>query len=81
MELEDINSLDKTAEYLGISVTVLRRLARDRKIGFLRIGRSYFFPREVIRAYVDGNTVSQSPPNPHGLTERGLQNLRRGKRY
>ena len=58
-ELQDVNSLDETADYLGVSVTVLRRMARDRKIGFLRIGRSYVFPREVIRAYVEENTIKQ----------------------
>ena len=79
MELEDVNSLAAAAEYLGISDTVLRRLARDRKIGFLRIGRSYTFPREVIVTYVEGNTIKQMPPNPHGLTDRSLARLRRGE--
>jgi excisionase family DNA binding protein len=79
MELEDVNSLAATAEYLGISETVLRRLARDRKIGFLRIGRSYTFPREVIATYVEGNTIALMPPNPHGLTDRSLERLRRGE--
>jgi excisionase family DNA binding protein len=81
MELEDVNSLAATAEYLGISETVLRRLARDRKIGFLRIGRSYMFPREVVKTYVEGNTITQMPPNPLGLTDGALRNVRRGKRY
>ena len=80
-ELQDVNSLEETADYLGVSVTVLRRMARDHKIGFLRIGRSYVFPREVIRAYVEGNTIKQSPPNPHGLTDGALRNLNRGRRY
>lgn len=80
-ELQDVKSLEETADYLGVSVTVLRRMARDRKIGFLRIGRSYVFPREVIRTYVEGNTIKQSPPNPHGLNDGALRNLNRGRRY
>jgi excisionase family DNA binding protein len=79
MELKDVNSMDDTAEYLGISTLVLKRMARERKIGFLRIGRTYVFPREVIETYVKGNTIQQSPPNPHGLTNRSLQRLRRGE--
>ena len=73
MELKDVNSMDDTAEYLGISTLVLKRLARERKIGFLRIGRKYVFPREVIETYVKWNIVQQSPINPHGLTDRSLR--------
>lgn len=80
-ELVDVNSMDATAEYLGISTNVLKRLARDRKIGFLRIGRTYVFPREVIETYVKGNTIQQSPSNPHGLTDGALRNLQRSPRY
>jgi len=36
--LQDVNSLEATADYLVVSPTVLRRMARDRKIGYLRIG-------------------------------------------
>lgn len=81
MELRDVNSMDATAEYLGISTLVLKRMARDRIIGFLRIGRTYVFPREVIETYVKGNTIQQSPPNPHGLTDGALRNLERRSRY
>ena len=80
MELQDINSLDTTADYLGVSPVVLRRMARDHKIGFLRTGRAYTFPCEVIREYVEGHTIKQSPPNPWGLTDRSLQNTRRRQR-
>ena len=79
MELKDVNSMDDTAEYLGISTNVLKRLARERKIGFLRIGRKYVFPREVIETYVKGNIVQQPPSNPHGLTDRSLRRVNRGE--
>jgi excisionase family DNA binding protein len=78
-EPEPVYTTDEAAEKLGgISTTVLRRMARDRKIGYLRTGRTYTFPASAISAYIAGNTVKQQAPNPHGLTDRSLARARRG---
>jgi excisionase family DNA binding protein len=78
-EPEPVYTTDEAAEMLGgISTTVLRRMARDRKIGSLRTGRTYTFPASVINDYIAGNTVKQLGPNPLGLTNRSLARARRG---
>ena len=78
MEPEPVYTTDEAAEKLRITPNVLRRLARDKRIGSLRTGRTYTFPATVINDYIAGNTVKQSPPNPMGLTDRSLARARRG---
>lgn len=77
MQLQDVNSLEETAEYLRISPTVLKNLARSQKIGSLKQGRAITFPRKVIEAYIAGNTIEQAGPNPWGLTDASLRRSRR----
>ena len=76
--LDDINSLKETAAYLRITPNVLVNMARQGKIGSLKIGRTWTFPRAEIEAFVDSQIVRARPQaDPHGLTPRARQNLRR----
>jgi len=78
MEPEPVYTTDEAAKKLRITPLVLRRLARDKRIGYLRTGRTYTFPASALSEYIAGNTVKQSPPNPMGLTDRSLARARRG---
>lgn len=73
--LEDVNSLDQTAAYLKVTPKVLGNMARARKIGSLKQGMVRVFPRAVIEAYVEANTIPATPPNPHGLTDAALRRV------
>jgi len=76
--LEDINSLEQTAAYLRITPNVLVNMARQGKIGSLKIGRTWTFPLIEIEAFVTAQTVrARSHTDPHGLTPRARQNLAR----
>ncbi|MCU1440005.1 MAG: DNA-binding protein [Rhodoglobus sp.] len=80
MSLEDINTLEQTAEYLKITPTVLIGLARAGKIGALKQGRVWTFPRTAIAEYIEANTTPMRPANPFGLTDRSWQRLQRERR-
>jgi excisionase family DNA binding protein len=75
---EKVFSLDEAADWLGVSANVLKKYAREHRIGYVRTGRTYSFPASVITEYLTGNTVKQSAPNPWGLTDRSLARARRG---
>lgn len=78
--LDDVNSLQEAADYLRITPEALVRLARSQKIGAMKQGRSWTFPRAAIEDYVTAHTTPARPANPHGLTDRSLANLRRRAR-
>jgi excisionase family DNA binding protein len=78
--LDDINTLEQTAEYLKLTEYQVKQLAYKGKLGYIKAGRTRTFPREAIEAYVTQNTVAPKPPNPHGLTDaawRRVQGYRR----
>lgn len=77
-EPEPVYTTDEAAKRLRVSTNVLKRLAREHRIGYVRTGRTYTFPASVITEYLTGNTVKQSAPNPWGLTDRSLARARRG---
>jgi hypothetical protein len=73
--LEDVNSLEGTAAYLKISnPDILRRMARNRKIGYLKQGAKYIFTREVIETYLANNTIPQDAPKT-GMTDSSRRRL------
>jgi hypothetical protein len=78
-ELEDYNTAEATAEYLKFdNVEQLKRIARAHKIGHIRNGRSYIFPRNAIEQWAADNLTQRvTPPNPFGLTPGALRNHRR----
>jgi excisionase family DNA binding protein len=77
-ELEDYNTADTTSEYLKLDVEKLKLLARQHKIGHIRNGRSYIFPRNAIEQWAADNLTQRvTPPNPFGLTNGALRNHRR----
>lgn len=76
--LSDVNSLDETAAYLRLTPAKLRALARTKRIGSLKEGRTWLFTREVITKYLADNTREQAAPNPWGLTDAALRRNRRG---
>jgi len=77
VNLNDINSLEETAAYLKIdNPDILRRMARAKKIGFIKQGAKYVFPRDVVLTYIEKNTVTQTMPHPSGMTESSLKRLR-----
>ena len=79
-ELEDINSLEQTAEFLKITEYQVKELVRLGKIGSVKVGRTRTFPRDAIETFVRENTIAPKPPNPHGLTDaswRRVQGRRR----
>jgi excisionase family DNA binding protein len=75
MDLDDVNTADQAAEYLKLSPEKLKQLARAREIAYVKVGRSYLFSREAILEWVRRNSLEAkpAPPNPFGLTERGLK--------
>ena len=75
-ELHDVNSLQETADYLRLSPAKLKDMARSKRIGSLREGRTWLFPREVIKTYLADNTTEQAGPNPWGLTDASLRRVR-----
>lgn len=76
--LEDVNSLDTTAEYLKLSPQKLVRLARTLRIGHVKDGHDYTFTRAHVDAYVKAHTVDPLPANPHGLTAASTRRIRTG---
>jgi excisionase family DNA binding protein len=79
--LDEVSSLEEAAAYLK-KPAKLRRLALHKKIGCLRVGRQYLFPRDAIDAFVTENTVEAVPlpVNRYGLADSAYQQLLRQKR-
>ncbi|WP_166788709.1 helix-turn-helix domain-containing protein [Cryobacterium sp. HLT2-28] len=75
-ELDDINTIEQTAEYLKIETTKLRRLVNQKKIAFLKQGHVLTFPRAAVEAYVESNTTAAIPPNTWGLTDASARRIR-----
>lgn len=77
MALEEVNSLEATAEYLKISPEVLRRMARSQQIGAMKIGAKWLFPLAVIEAYVEQITRPQIDRSRTGMMPQSRERLRR----
>lgn len=54
--LRDVNTLAETAAYLRLSERKVAQMARAGKIGGIQEGRTWIFPREAIRAYIERNS-------------------------
>lgn len=78
MNLDDVNGLEETADYLHVSIAKLRLMARDREIGHIKTGRTYLFPRAAIEEWVRTHTVTPLPPEvpSWGLSEGSVRRLR-----
>lgn len=79
-DLPDIASKEEAADYLRITPEKLDRLALAGRIGFIKAGLHRTFPRECIEEFVQSNTISAAPANPHGLTASSLKRIQGGKR-
>ena len=77
-ELDDVSSLEAAAGYLKLTPEKLRRMAHEKKVGHIRAGRQYLFPREALETYIKENTVERLPPsvNPWGISDSSLRRLR-----
>lgn len=51
-------TISEVAELLKLSVWTVRRLQRQRKIPFVKVGRSIRFTRSDLEAYVDKRRIS-----------------------
>lgn len=76
--LADINSLEEAAEYLRLTPEAIVRLARAKKLGSIKIGRTRTFPREALEEFAAANTV-KAEPNAWGLTDSSLRGIREGR--
>jgi excisionase family DNA binding protein len=50
-------TISDVAELLKLSVSTIRRLQRQRKIPFVKVGRSVRFDRSDLTAYLEGRRV------------------------
>lgn len=77
-DLDDVNSLERAADYLKVTPEKLRRMARAKELSYIKTGRQYLFPREALETYVKEHTVERLPPsvNPWGISDRSLRRLR-----
>jgi excisionase family DNA binding protein len=79
MASEPVWSLEEAAHRLGETPPgVLLDMARAKKIGSLKVGRTWTFPQSVLDDYVEAHTTRQKPVNPGGLTDAALRRLNRG---
>lgn len=80
--LEDINPLEDTAAYLKVSSANLAQMARDQRIGAMKIGCRWVFPKSVIEAYIEADTGPVPKANNFDLTDRSARLLaRRNERH
>jgi excisionase family DNA binding protein len=81
---KDVYTAEEAAEYLALrkdgepDATKVKRLARNHKIGHIRVGRDYLFRKEHITQYLDDNEVRPTPtkPNAWGLSDSSLKRIR-----
>jgi excisionase family DNA binding protein len=53
--MENLLSLDETAEFLGIASITLRKLVRENKIEFYKVGRRLMFDHVLIDKFLELN--------------------------
>jgi excisionase family DNA binding protein len=74
----------EAAEFLALSKDnkpdseKVKTLARQRKLGHIRAGRSYLFKEEHLEQYLADNEVLPTPRavNPRALTDTSLRRMR-----
>lgn len=57
-DLEKLLTVEEAMAYLGIGRTTIQRWMKQRKIGFVRVGRKIYFTKEHLESFVRENTVS-----------------------
>jgi excisionase family DNA binding protein len=57
MQTEAAKTVNQTAEELGLSPATLRAWIRERRIGFIRLGRAVRIPASEIRRLIERGTV------------------------
>ncbi|TAJ48868.1 MAG: DNA-binding protein [Herbiconiux sp.] len=77
-QLPDVATAAEAAEYLRISESQLIALAREKRIGVMRIGRRTLFPRAVIEAFIHDHTEPPAP-NSWGLTGAQIDRILTGR--
>ncbi|WP_374010053.1 helix-turn-helix domain-containing protein [Leifsonia sp. LS-T14] len=70
-DLDDINSLEEAAAYLKLTERKVAELARLRRLGAIKEGRRWLFPRAAVLEYVERNTRAVVTPGPRARPMRG----------
>ncbi len=70
--LKDLLSIEETADYLGVSITTVRRMLTDGRLRGSRLGRVWRIPREAVQELVRSGAASQgdAPARVYILLER-----------
>ena len=55
--IEDIYNLKETANLLRISVSMLRKLIRNKEINYLKTGNRFYFSETNIKSYLKESEV------------------------
>lgn len=85
MTEKHVFTAEEAAEYLALrkddqpDTAKVKTLARQRKLGHIRVGRDYLFREEHLTQFLAENEVpaTGNTPNPRGLTNRSLERIRR----
>lgn len=77
--------IQEVADMLRMSPCSIRRLVKEKKIPYLRIGRSVRFPREQIDAWLRNGTsevscVEINPVVPKPREEKPVEKKKRGRK-
>ena len=70
MTIKDSNNLvniEELAEYLGISVATVRRMAKRGDIPFIVLGGSYLFTIDSVQDRIIGNTFKKQRAEPDSV--------------
>ena len=62
MKHEQVRTIRETAEELGLSPATIRSWIRQRKIGYVRLGRAVRIPASEIQRLVERGTVPAISP-------------------
>ena len=54
-------TIDETSEYLGLAPTTLYKMAHQRRIPFVKVGRCLRFDSRLIDDWLAGHTVMPMP--------------------
>ncbi|MFF3792807.1 excisionase family DNA-binding protein [Streptomyces sp. NPDC001981] len=65
--MERLLTVDQVAELLGTTVRFPRRLIKERRITFVKIGRHVRIPERAVTAFIDAHTVEPVAPRAAGL--------------
>jgi excisionase family DNA binding protein len=85
MQTETARTIQQSAQELGLSPATLRAWIRQRRIGYIRLGRAVRIPASEIRRLIEQGTVPavtgpQIESSPSGRSNARLANAKRSER-